>query len=120
MLRCVLRAGPDAPRKARHIAAGFQGLDGQKVEDLKLVVSELVTNAVTHAGLKTGAPIRLRLEREQGRLRLEVDDGDGLSAAPERMPRSRAGGGRGLAIVSALSERWEAHGGRVVVWLATT
>ena len=120
MVRCVLRAGPDAPREARQIAAGFESLDAQKAGDLQLVVSELVTNAVKHGGLAPGAPIRMHLDREEDRLRLEVDDGEGLTAKPDWIPQSRDSAGRGLAIVSALSERWEARGGRVIAWLAAT
>jgi two-component sensor histidine kinase len=118
LLSCVLRAGPDAPSEARHIAAHFQGLRAERVLDLQVVVSELVTNAVRHAGLEPGAPIRMHLDREGQRLRLEVDDGDGLTLGPDPIPLSRVTGGRGLRIVSQLAERWEAHGGRVVVWLA--
>ena len=119
MVRCVLRAGPDAPREARQIAAGFESLDAEKAGDLQLVVSELVTNAVKHGGLAPGAPIRMHLDREDNRLRLEVDD-EGLTAKPDWIPQSRDSAGRGLAIVSALSERWEARGGRVIAWLAAT
>jgi len=81
--------------------------------DVNLVLSELVTNALTHAG--TSCEFRARFS--QGRLRLEVrDDGHGtpdLKAAP-----AESEDGRGLMIVSSLAEAWgvetEADGGKTV------
>ncbi|MBV7696472.1 SpoIIE family protein phosphatase [Streptomyces sp. TRM70350] len=66
----------------------------------ELVVSELVTNAIRHA---TG-PIRLRLIRA-GTLACEVFDG-GATAPHLRHPRTTDEGGRGLLLVSQLTQRW--------------
>ncbi|WP_330350484.1 SpoIIE family protein phosphatase [Streptomyces sp. NBC_00582] len=66
----------------------------------ELVVSELVTNAIRYA---TG-PIRLRLIRERS-LVCEVFDG-GATAPHLRHPRTTDEGGRGLLLVSQVSERW--------------
>jgi PAS domain S-box-containing protein len=65
-----------------------------------LVVSELVTNAIRHAE----SPIQLRLIRDRT-LICEVSDGS--STAPH-LCRARAldEGGRGLLLVSQLTERW--------------
>jgi PAS domain S-box-containing protein len=65
-----------------------------------LVVSELVTNAIRHAG----SPIQLRLIRDQT-LICEVSDGS--STAPHlRRARVLDESGRGLLLVSQLTQRW--------------
>ncbi|KUO08351.1 SpoIIE family protein phosphatase [Streptomyces sp. DSM 15324] len=66
----------------------------------ELVVSELVTNAIRYAV----GPIRLRLIRERS-LVCEVFDG-GATAPHLRHPRTTDEGGRGLLLVSQVTERW--------------
>ncbi|MFF9815684.1 SpoIIE family protein phosphatase [Streptomyces sp. NPDC014006] len=66
----------------------------------ELVVSELVTNAIRYAA----GPIRLRLIRERA-LVCEVFDG-GATAPHLRHPRATDEGGRGLLLVSQLTQRW--------------
>ena len=66
----------------------------------ELVVTELVTNAIRHAE----APIRLRLIRDRT-LICEVSDGS--STAPHiRQAGALDEGGRGLLLVSQLTQRW--------------
>ena len=66
----------------------------------ELIVSELVTNAIRHAE----SPIRLRLIRDRT-LICEVFDGS--STAPHlRRAKALDEGGRGLFLVSQLTERW--------------
>ncbi|WP_053757626.1 SpoIIE family protein phosphatase [Streptomyces sp. AS58] len=67
----------------------------------ELVVSELVTNAIRYA---SGGPIRLRLIRDRA-LACEVLDG-GATAPHLRHPRATDEGGRGLLLVSQLTQRW--------------
>jgi anti-sigma regulatory factor (Ser/Thr protein kinase) len=94
-----------AVRSARHMAAhqltewGLEGLQ----DPTRLIVSELVTNAVRHST----SPIGLRLIQHQV-LTCEVFDTDANS------PRLRHGrptdeNGRGLFLVSQLSGRWGAR-----------
>jgi PAS domain S-box-containing protein len=65
-----------------------------------LIVSELVTNAIRHAE----SPIQLRLIRDRT-LICEVSDGS--STAPHlRRARALDEGGRGLLLVSQLTQRW--------------
>jgi PAS domain S-box-containing protein len=66
----------------------------------ELVVSELVTNAIRHS---TG-PVRLRLIRERA-LICEVFD-SGATAPHLRHPRTTDEGGRGLLLVSQVTQRW--------------
>jgi PAS domain S-box-containing protein len=111
-----------AVRSARHMAAGQ--LSAWGLEDLaeptKLIISELVTNAVRHS---TG-PIVLRLIQHQV-LTCEVSDTD-VCAPRLRRVRSTDEHGRGLFLVAQLARRWGARSvsGGKVVWaeedLATT
>lgn len=92
--------GPAEIRRARQQAVSHLAERGHgNTDDVALVLSELVTNAVVHAG---GA---VRIAVSVGdRIRVEVHDED------PRPPRMRAHGaepgGLGLRIVERLSERW--------------
>ncbi|MEV5429075.1 SpoIIE family protein phosphatase [Streptomyces sp. NPDC052701] len=87
-------------------APGTEHLTDRLAEDALLVVSELVTNAVVHAG--TGVELTCRLE-ETGALLLEVRDHH-PSRAPRGGESDPPGGepeyGRGLRLVAALAEAW--------------
>jgi anti-sigma regulatory factor (Ser/Thr protein kinase) len=77
-------------------------------------VSELVTNAVLHAG--TPITVTLTLPGD-GRLRVEV--GDGSPRVPQqRRYGQRATTGRGIALVAGLAEAWgvETRPGGKTVW----
>ncbi|MFE4910803.1 ATP-binding protein [Streptomyces sp. NPDC056652] len=77
-------------------------------EDARLVVSELVSNAIIHGS----GDVRLRLRHDDHELRIRVTDD---STAPARRRRASAAGlgGRGLHLVACLSLRWGvADGGR--------
>ena len=105
-IRRLLSARPEAPGKARHAVRALPVAAATR-ETLELLVSELVTNAVVHAGLGPEDPISLHITSRVDRVRLAVrDPGPGFSrpAAPHRDPL--APGGRGVAIVDALSDDW--------------
>jgi CheY-like chemotaxis protein/anti-sigma regulatory factor (Ser/Thr protein kinase) len=87
---------------------------GDVVDDAELVVSELVTNALVHAGTRC----ELRIGLSGTALRVQVTDGaDGV---PD--PQSATGGdehGRGLLLVGLLCAAWGTEplaGGGKVVW----
>ncbi|MGH3509143.1 MAG: MEDS domain-containing protein [Nocardioidaceae bacterium] len=69
--------------------------------DAALVTSEIATNAITH----TQAPFRTTVTRSERGVRIGVEDvGTGV---PARGPGSDTGlGGRGMAIVEELCQRW--------------
>ena len=75
------------------------------VDSIRLVVSELVTNAVVHAGTRIG--LRCRLDEEHARVRVEVTDMR-PDALPVLRPSNMAGGvgGWGLQFVSTLGSNW--------------
>ncbi|RMB83243.1 ATP-binding protein [Streptomyces shenzhenensis] len=99
-----------ARRWARSRLAGSGiGADEQLAEILILLVSELVTNAVVH----TGCPAVLRLSlpgaaAESATVRLEVADTSARAPVP-RCAGGEATGGRGLALVDGLADRWGWH-----------
>ncbi|MFI9831559.1 ATP-binding protein [Streptomyces sp. NPDC051913] len=96
-----------ARRWARSRLAGSGiGADEPLAETLILLVSELVTNAVVH----TGCPAVLRLSlpgsaSEEATVRLEVADTSSCAPVP-RCADGDATGGRGLALVDGLADRW--------------
>lgn len=88
------------------------------VEDLRLVVSELATNAVVHAQ----TPFLVTLSSANGSVLLAIQDestSGPVRASPDVMDMS----GRGLMIVEALSREWgastDAHGFKSV-WASFT
>ncbi|OSC62656.1 hypothetical protein CJI59_32950 [Streptomyces sp. Alain-F2R5] len=94
--------------RSRLAGSGIQA-DEPLAETLVLLVSELVTNAVVHTGrsavLRLVLPGAVTEETEEATVRLEVDD------ASDRAPVARcadgeATGGRGLALVDGLADRW--------------
>ncbi|TDF46106.1 PAS sensor protein [Streptomyces sp. WAC05374] len=89
-----------ARRLVRERLAGW-GLD-EHAETARLLVSELVTNAVRHAD---GARrIEVRLVRADALLCEVTDDGHTLPTLLEPMPADEYG--RGLRVVSALAGEW--------------
>ncbi|WP_037669957.1 ATP-binding protein [Streptomyces griseus] len=93
--------------RSRLAVSGIEA-DEPLAETLVLLVSELVTNAVVH----TGRPAVLRLSLpgsaaadESATVRLEVADGSGRAPVP-RCADDDATGGRGLALVDGLADRW--------------
>ncbi|MFI5521324.1 ATP-binding protein [Streptomyces platensis] len=112
--RCPLPHIPEAVglvrRRAQTVLTGWN-LPPATIEDAVLVISELVTNAVTHAL----PPAVLQLSRTAAEgpraLRIEVTDAGPAGSVPRpadgRIPAEH---GRGNGIISALAAR---HGTRV-------
>ena len=73
------------------------------IDDALLVISELVTNAVRHAG--TASTLELELGQTGAQLRVALADGSTTAPRPRRAGRG-AEDGRGMAILAALSDRW--------------
>jgi anti-sigma regulatory factor (Ser/Thr protein kinase) len=75
-------------------------------DDAALVISELVTNAVTASAiLPDRPPVSLRLISDGRCLRIEVQDRSPLDLRPEAEGSDDAEHGRGLGVVAALSTR---------------
>jgi anti-sigma regulatory factor (Ser/Thr protein kinase) len=103
----TLRARPQAAAEARHALVGLT-LPKITRENLALLVSELVTNSVLHAGQSAHAPIGVQVNNGFASVRLAVHDcGQGFPFPAQEVPVAPlVAGGRGLAIVAALSETW--------------
>ena len=105
--------------EARHALARLVGLlPPEKLEDVRLVVSELVTNSVLHAGLSPDDRICLSVVVSAGSVRGRVcDPGLGFEKPSKLSPRHDLRGGWGLPIVERISDRWGVEKGRhVCVW----
>jgi anti-sigma regulatory factor (Ser/Thr protein kinase) len=92
-------------RRALHSAAMF----GAATEpDALLLLSELVTNSIVHAGHSGHDAIRVRAAHDGSTARVEVCDRARGETLPTMRgaPPSFATGGRGLLLVDALSDRW--------------
>jgi DNA-binding NarL/FixJ family response regulator len=107
------------PRSAgdarRFVAGTLQPWElGPLVDTVTLLTSELVTNAVVHAGTDVDVVVRLT-----GAIaRVEVTDRSELVPTP-RHSGLEADSGRGLALVQALARRWGTSrqpGGGKTVW----
>jgi anti-sigma regulatory factor (Ser/Thr protein kinase) len=113
-----IRRRPVAAPRARALAAEAlaQMPSGPEHDDVALVVTELIANAVRHG---RGRHISFRLEADAGRVLVEVENRC-WTTRPRRRPASLVQpSGRGLAIVAAMSHRWgvaEARRGRARVW----
>lgn len=111
----VLPPDPASARSARRFVADTLAATGvdAPVDVATLLVSELVTNALLHAR----SEIVVRVQSDDGRVRVEVDD---RSAAPPvlRARRDDATTGRGTVLVDALAASWgvEADGAGKTVW----
>lgn len=118
----ALRARPEAVADARRAITGLPMAQGTR-DTLALLVSELVTNAIRHAGLRPGDPINVEATRHGGRVRLSVHDGGQGFEVPDFGGRDPStAGGRGLVIVDALSEAWgvDCSEDGCVVWCEIT
>jgi anti-sigma regulatory factor (Ser/Thr protein kinase) len=115
----ALPAVPASIPRARNALAVLRGsVEEARLEDLRLVVSELVTNSIRHADLEPADAIDLRVRVEGGRIRLELHD-PGRGFEPRSHPASRfQESGWGLFIVAQLADRWGVDEGRpgITVW----
>jgi anti-sigma regulatory factor (Ser/Thr protein kinase) len=99
--------GPSAASSARHALLSLdQRVEPVVMEDVRLLVSELVTNSVRHSRTIAGDHVQLEVAVEDDTLRVQVaDNGSGFEPRP-RAPGSSKAGGWGLFLVEKLSDRW--------------
>ena len=83
-----------------------------ELSDVRLIMSELVTNAMVHGE----GTITLRLTVEGELIRGEVDDDGGGFEREIRERGSDEIGGRGLLLVASLAQRWGVYKGSSHVW----
>jgi anti-sigma regulatory factor (Ser/Thr protein kinase) len=83
------------------------------MDTVRLLTSELVTNALTHAR----EPLAIRAYPVGAGVRVEVGDGSARTFPLPRTARRPLSDGRGLELVEAMASRWgwrRTHGGKVV------
>ena len=103
-LNLALVASSDAPRQARQAIRELLARSGRNDlgADAAVLVSELVTNAVLHAG----GPITVSAAYVDSILRVEVHDTDSHPLPTLRKPSASDKTGRGLHLVALLADRW--------------
>jgi anti-sigma regulatory factor (Ser/Thr protein kinase) len=114
-----LEGTPDAAAEARRALERFaDDVPERRLRDVRLLVSELVTNAVRHAGLASGDRIRLLVQQHETVLRVEVHD-PGVGFEPRApVPDPARASGWGLYLVDELADRWgmDATRGGTRIW----
>lgn len=107
-----------SPGRARRFVEGsLEGVELQEAATTAaLLVSELVTNAVLHAG--TGVEVEVRVQ--QRRVRIGVSDGAGVRERPHTRPQpGMTTVGRGTQLLEELAHGWGTEsrtGGGKTVW----
>jgi serine/threonine-protein kinase RsbW len=86
------------------------------LEDVRLLLTELITNALRHADMKVDDEIGVRAELSGGIVRIEVSDPGRDGPVEVREPGPR-GGGYGLMLVERLTDHWGVeHRDGTMVW----
>jgi anti-sigma regulatory factor (Ser/Thr protein kinase) len=99
-----------APGRARRVVEEFAAdLDPDACDKLKLLASELVTNAVTHADTPADHAVTLELIVGEDSVHMSVTDG-GTGFERQGYPSVGDIGGWGLWLVDQLSSAWGTDG----------
>jgi anti-sigma regulatory factor (Ser/Thr protein kinase) len=100
-------AGATAAGSARNALLALEGRVADRLlADVRLLVSELVTNSVRHSGVQHHDVVRMQVAVSESTLRVEVaDPGHGFEPRPRDSDRTRPGGW-GLYLVDQLADRW--------------
>ena len=117
LLSRSFKADRAAPRAARHALDELNGqIDASLKADIRLLVSEVVTNSVIHAQPDLPGEVTLDIWASEDVLRVAVTDrGPGFVA--EDPPRGGERSGWGLMMVDRLADRWGVElGGATEVW----
>jgi anti-sigma regulatory factor (Ser/Thr protein kinase) len=112
-----LAGGPYAVTAARLALADLESqLDTSVAFDVRLLVSELVTNSVQHAAVAAEDSIVLEVAIGEERVRVTVrDEGPGFEP-PASPPPEDADAGWGLFLVEQLADSWGVGESGTGVW----
>ena len=107
-----------APGEARGALRALNGsLDPELADDIRLLVSELVTNSLRHTG---SAEIELEVWRSEDVVRVAVSD-HGAGFDLNGRPQPGDASGWGLFMVDRLADRWGVDSdGDTCVWFELT
>jgi anti-sigma regulatory factor (Ser/Thr protein kinase) len=108
-----LRPDPHSPAEARKSLEALRvSFDDPVVDDAALLVSEIVTNSVRHAGLDESESIEVRIRGSRSMLHVDViDPGPGFET--DGVSPRTDDGGWGLWLLDRVATRWgvERRGG---------
>ena len=105
---------PEAPFLARRALADHADrVDPSVLPDVRMLVSELITNSVKYGG---EGPIRLEVDASGDRVRAEIiDQGAGFEPVRRNDDLDKVGGW-GLHLVEQLTTEWGTYKGSTHVW----
>ena len=100
--------GPHAPLSARaRLSESLdERLESPVIDDMRLLVSELVTNCVLHGGATDDGAITVRAAVRGDRVKTEVCHDGPSWVAPDHEPDLGSPGGLGLFLVEQMSDSW--------------
>jgi anti-sigma regulatory factor (Ser/Thr protein kinase) len=113
-INLTISGGREAPARARAALGALNGSLSGVREDVRLLVTELVTNAVVHGGAGPETPIEVRVRTTPQAVRAEIEH-----PGPQFEPRPRPDEQHyGLFLVEQIADRWgvEPLGGRNRAW----
>lgn len=113
-----LPGGPRAAAAARHALDGLgDRLDPDVLDNVRLLVSELVTNSIRHSGVTRRGNVGLRVAVRERTVRVDVcDPGSGFEPRIS-IPTVGQTSGWGLFLVEQIADRWGVdQGGGTCVW----
>jgi anti-sigma regulatory factor (Ser/Thr protein kinase) len=107
-LYLTVDAAPTAAREARRAVARAHFVSSAQEPTLLLLVSELISNSIRHAGLGADEHIRLRARADHECAYVEVCDAGHSGHWPARRTSGNAleAGGLGLVLVDEMADRW--------------
>jgi anti-sigma regulatory factor (Ser/Thr protein kinase) len=107
-LEFEIPGGRRAPTVARQMVQRLGAdLDEQRLNEVRLLVTELVTNSVRHAGAGRRSTVTVSVELTDTTLRVTVSNPGAAFEAPIQAPAGEeTEGGRGLMLVEKLADRW--------------
>lgn len=104
---------PESVGRARHFVVDELRHHGVDRWPAELLVSELVTNVICHAGTEFEVEVHV-----DGVVRVTITDESPVPPRPVTASDELAEGGRGLQLVDALAQRWgvDTSAGGKLVW----
>src|SRR4051794_9686810 len=105
-LHLQMKPGPEAAGEGRHALDRLEGsLDDSQLSELRLLVTELLTNSVRYAQTQDWITLDVAIHTSGVRA-VVTDRGRGFEPEPVPQPHFDRPGGWGLCLVDRLADRW--------------